>query len=313
MESSYTIVLEDTALLSSLCGVNDKNLAVLEAYIGAPVLSRGNELILLSSDDELCRKFQTLIDTLITSPEVQLEDSAEFIASFVASDSKDMQSPFSAYCIHIPRGTRSVYPKNRIQAAFIDSIRRNPITFGIGPAGTGKTYIAVAAALKLLLSRKIRKLILTRPVVETGESLGFLPGDLIQKINPYLRPLFDIIESLLPSSVLRSLEEANMIEVAPLAYMRGRTLHNAAVILDEAQNTTKEQMKMFLTRMGEESKLIITGDPSQSDIKGKNISGLSHAVSLINTIEGIGVTRFSAKEIVRHSLVQKIINAYEKE
>ncbi|MGP1576444.1 MAG: PhoH family protein [Treponema sp.] len=313
MESSYTIVVEDQALLSSLCGINDKNLAVFEAYIGAPVMSRGNELILLTSDDGLCQKFQYMIDMLVESPEIKAQDSAEFIASFIANASLPAQSSFSAYCIHIPRGTRSVYPKNGTQAAFIDSIRRNPITFGIGPAGTGKTYIAVAAALKLLLSRKIRKLILTRPVVETGESLGFLPGDLIQKINPYLRPLFDIMDSLLPSSVLRSLEESNMIEVAPLAYMRGRTLHNAAVILDEAQNTTKEQMKMFLTRMGEESKLIITGDPSQSDIKGKNLSGLSHAVSLISNIEGIGITTFSAKEIVRHSLVQKIINAYEKE
>ena len=171
----------------------------------------------------------------------------------------------------------------------------------------------LALALKLLLSHKVRKLILTRPVVEAGESLGFLPGDLVQKINPYLRPLFDIMETLLPADVLRSMEESNTIEVAPLAYMRGRTLHNAVVILDEAQNTTKEQMKMFLTRMGEGSKLIITGDPSQSDIRGKAESGLVHAVSLIRTIDGIGTVEFSPDEVVRHSLVQKIINAYEKQ
>ena len=189
----------------------------------------------------------------------------------------------------------------------------NAISLIEASAGTGKTYIAVALALKMLLSHTVRKLILTRPVVEAGESLGFLPGDLVQKINPYLRPLFDIMETLLPADVLRSMEESNTIEVAPLAYMRGRTLHNAVVILDEAQNTTKEQMKMFLTRMGEGSKLIITGDPSQSDIRGKAESGLVHAVSLIRTIDGIGTVEFSPDEVVRHSLVQKIINAYEKQ
>ena len=205
-----------------------------------------------------------------------------------------------------------MYPKNKKQAEFIDSVYAHAVTFGLGPAGTGKTYIAVALALKLLLSRKVRKLLLTRPVVEAGESLGFLPGDLVQKINPYLRPLFDIMETLLPADVLRSMEESNSIEVAPLAYMRGRTLHNAVVILDEAQNTTKEQMKMFLTRMGEDSKLIITGDPSQSDIRGKAESGLVHAVSLLRTINEIGIIEFSSDEVVRHSLVQKIIHAYER-
>ena len=246
------------------------------------------------------------------SPEITSDGSADFIASCVAN-SAPQQGAFCPQCIHIPRGIKSVYPKNRKQAALIDSIYANDITFGLGPAGTGKTYIAVALALKMLLSHTVRKLILTRPVVEAGESLGFLPGDLVQKINPYLRPLFDIMETLLPADVLRGMEESNTIEVAPLAYMRGRTLHNAVVILDEAQNTTKEQMKMFLTRMGEGSKLIITGDPSQSDIRGRSESGLVHAVSLIRTIDGIGTVEFSADEVVRHSLVQKIINAYEKQ
>ncbi len=312
MDTSYTIVLEDQTVLSSLCGANDENLHVFETYLGVPVICRGNEVTVVTSDQTICKRFQKLIDTLLESPEITSDGSADFIASCVAN-SAPQQGAFCPQCIHIPRGIKSVYPKNRKQAALIDSIYANDITFGLGPAGTGKTYIAVALALKMLLSHTVRKLILTRPVVEAGESLGFLPGDLVQKINPYLRPLFDIMETLLPADVLRGMEESNTIEVAPLAYMRGRTLHNAVVILDEAQNTTKEQMKMFLTRMGEGSKLIITGDPSQSDIRGRSESGLVHAVSLIRTIDGIGTVEFSADEVVRHSLVQKIINAYEKQ
>jgi phoH family protein len=312
LDTSYTIVLEDQTVLSSLCGANDENLHVFETYLGVPVICRGNEVTVVTSDQTICKRFQKLIDTLLESPEITSDGSADFIASCVAN-SAPQQGAFCPQCIHIPRGIKSVYPKNRKQAALIDSIYANDITFGLGPAGTGKTYIAVALALKMLLSHTVRKLILTRPVVEAGESLGFLPGDLVQKINPYLRPLFDIMETLLPADVLRGMEESNTIEVAPLAYMRGRTLHNAVVILDEAQNTTKEQMKMFLTRMGEGSKLIITGDPSQSDIRGRSESGLVHAVSLIRTIDGIGTVEFSADEVVRHSLVQKIINAYEKQ
>lgn len=312
MDTSYTIVLEDQTVLSSLCGANDENLHVFETYLGVPVICRGNEVTVVTSDQTICKRFQKLIDTLLESPEITSDGSADFIASCVAN-SAPQQEAFCPQCIHIPRGIKSVYPKNRKQAALIDSIYANDITFGLGPAGTGKTYIAVALALKMLLSHTVRKLILTRPVVEAGESLGFLPGDLVQKINPYLRPLFDIMETLLPADVLRGMEESNTIEVAPLAYMRGRTLHNAVVILDEAQNTTKEQMKMFLTRMGDGSKLIITGDPSQSDIRGRSESGLVHAVSLIRTIDGIGTVEFSADEVVRHSLVQKIINAYEKQ
>ena len=312
MDTSYTIVLEDQTVLSSLCGANDENLQVFESYLGVPVICRGNEVTVVTSDQTICKRFQKLIDTLLESPEITSDGSADFIVSCVAN-SAPQQGAFCPQCIHIPRGIKSVYPKNRKQAALIDSIYANDITFGLGPAGTGKTYIAVALALKMLLSHTVRKLILTRPVVEAGESLGFLPGDLVQKINPYLRPLFDIMETLLPADVLRGMEEPNTIEVAPLAYMRGRTLHNAVVILDEAQNTTKEQMKMFLTRMGEGSKLIITGDPSQSDIRGRSESGLVHAVSLIRTIDGIGTVEFSADEVVRHSLVQKIINAYEKQ
>ena len=213
MDTSYTIVLEDQTVLSSLCGANDENLHVFETYLGVPVICRGNEVTVVTSDQTICKRFQKLIDTLLESPEITSDGSADFIASCVAN-SAPQQETFCPQCIHIPRGIKSVYPKNRKQAALIDSIYANDITFGLGPAGTGKTYIAVALALKMLLSHTVRKLILTRPVVEAGESLGFLPGDLVQKINPYLRPLFDIMETLLPADVLNKRKQGFAIPLA---------------------------------------------------------------------------------------------------
>ncbi len=313
MEDTYTIILKDKQILSSLCGANDKNLLYLEKYLGVPVLCKGNELSVVTSDNEICRKFQHIIDKAVNSSEIKGESSSEYLESLIATMNTAEDDDFSLGCIHIPRGIRSVYPKNERQLELIKSIRKNDITFGLGAAGTGKTYLSVASALQMLLSRQVKKIVLTRPVVEAGESLGFLPGDLIQKITPYLRPLYDSIEYLLPFELIKQLEDTKMIEVAPLAYMRGRTLHNAAVILDEAQNTTKEQMKMFLTRMGSGSKLIVTGDPGQSDISGSKNSGLSHAVSILKNINGIGIVEFYASDVVRHSLVQKIITAYDKE
>ncbi len=316
LNETYTIILKDKNILSALCGANDKNLAMLEKHFGAQIVCRGNELGILTSDDEVCKKFQHLIDKAVHSPEMTSENSGEYLQCLIGTvegNTAYTDDEYAQACIHIPRGIRSVYPKNRHQFEFIMSIKNNDISFGLGAAGTGKTYIAMACALEMLLQHKVRKIILTRPVVEAGESLGFLPGDLVQKITPYLRPLYDTMELLLPFELIRQMEETNMFEVAPLAYMRGRTLHNSVVILDEAQNTTKEQMKMFLTRMGENSKLIITGDPSQSDIGSAKNSGLSHAANLLNKIKGIGIIEFSAKDVVRHSLVQKIITAYDKE
>ena len=313
MEDAYTIVLKDEQVLSALCGANDRNLDFFEQYLGVPVVCRGNEVSVLSADDEVCKKFQHLVDKAVNSSEIKSENSSEYIESLISTINVSDKQDISSGCIHIPRGMRSVYPKNPHQLEFISSIRNNDISFGLGAAGTGKTYLAVACALQMLMSRQVRKIVFTRPVVEAGESLGFLPGDLVQKITPYLRPLYDSIEILMPFELIRQMEESNMIEVAPLAYMRGRTLHNAVVILDEAQNTTKEQMKMFLTRMGEGSKLIITGDPSQSDISSAKNSGLVHAANLLSKIRGIGIVQFSPEDVVRHSLVQKIIKAYDKE
>ena len=313
MEDTYTIILKDERILSSLCGVNDKNLAFLEKYLGVPVVCRGNEVSVLTADYEICRKFQSVIDKAANSSEITSDSSSEYMESLLSALTDYNEADFSSCCIHIPRGTRTVYPKNERQLEFIRSIQTNDITFGLGAAGTGKTYLAVACALQMLMSRQVKRIVLTRPVVEAGESLGFLPGDLVQKITPYMRPLYDSIELLLPFELIRQMEEAKMFEIAPLAYMRGRTLHNAAVILDEAQNTTREQMKMFLTRMGDGSKLIITGDPGQSDIPNAKKSGLIHAASLLKRINGIGIIEFLASDVVRHSLVQKIITAYDEE
>ncbi|PIE97909.1 MAG: phosphate starvation-inducible protein PhoH [Treponema sp.] len=313
MDEAYTIVLEDSDVLSALCGANDKNLRMFEQYLGVPVVSRGNEMTVLSSDSNVCEKFQDLISKASKSPEIKSGSSDDFLNSLVANlqDCGD-GLPVEDGRIVIPRSGKSVYPKNAKQAEFVVKIKKFDLTFGVGPAGTGKTFLATAVALQMLLNRKVKKIVLTRPVVEAGENLGFLPGDLTQKITPYLRPLYDIIEYLLPVNLVRNMEDSGLFEIAPLAYMRGRTLHNSVVILDEAQNTTKEQMKMFLTRMGENSKLIVTGDPGQSDIGLSKTSGLEHAVSILRPISQIGIVEFTSKDVVRHSLVQKIINAYEK-
>ena len=198
------------------------------------------------------------------------------------------------------------------QKSYVDAIKKNTVVFGVGPAGTGKTYLAVCMAVSAFKSRQVEKIILTRPAVEAGEKLGFLPGDLQTKVDPYLRPLYDALQELLGLETYGKLMERGAIEVAPLAYMRGRTLSNAFIILDEAQNTTKEQMKMFLTRMGEGSKMVVTGDVTQIDLDGK-ASGLVHSTKILEDVEGIAVCRLTAKDVVRHPLVMRIIRAYEKD
>lgn len=318
MEESYTVVLDDPITLASICGANDKNLELFERYFGVPVVARGNEMILLSEDNLLCKRFENLIDKIASSPELRSNAPDEFIASTfknlsdLQENNADIEKDFRVAGIHIPKSNRIVYPKNAKQAEFISAIENYDLCFGLGPAGTGKTYLATAMALQLLLEGEVEKIVLTRPVVEAGENLGFLPGDLVRKITPYLRPLYDIIEHLLPPAIFRKIEDAGRFEIAPLAYMRGRTLFNSVVILDEAQNTSAEQMKMFLTRLGPNSKMIITGDPKQSDIDNKKKCGLADAVSLLKNIDEIAIVRFTAKDVVRHSLVQKIIKAYEE-
>ena len=206
---------------------------------------------------------------------------------------------------------RPVEPRNQNQRRYLEQIQRHALTFGLGAAGTGKTFLATVAAVRALRDGEVRRIVITRPVVEAGERLGFLPGDLQAKLDPYLRPIYDALHDLLPFDEVQRLEEAGVIEIAPLAYMRGRTLSNAFVILDEAQNTTRSQMKMFLTRLGEGGRMVVTGDPSQSDLGPREASGLADAVRRLRGFAGIGVVEFSSRDIVRHPLVEQIVRAYE--
>jgi len=316
-------------VLAELCGANDYNLSVIGDLLGARVLTKGNELFIESEDPFATALFDKLIsaigasiqDGIPATPELiialhaELTPQGEKFSSFVSDEeNRNEVSKFLETCIQIPNGFGKVFPRSAGQSLYLQGIATHDLTFAIGPAGTGKTYLAMAyVGFRELLMRTRRKLILTRPVVEAGESLGYLPGDLEQKINPYLRPLYDAMEALVPFETIRRLEESRAVEVAPLAYMRGRSLTNCIVILDEAQNTTKEQMKMFLTRLGEHTKAIVTGDITQIDLPKKTESGLVHAIGLLQHIDEVFVSRLDARDVVRSVLVRKIIEAYEKE
>ncbi len=310
MDTEYTIVVPDVDLLSNVCGTNDNNLKLIEEHLGIPVFSRGNELSVNTDDNSLREEFRFIIDRLIDELSDGEKNSKDVVASVLNIDKK---ADISSTSIVVPGSIRKVYPHTQHQADYIQAMREKNMVFCIGSAGSGKTFLAVAEALRLLLTHKVTRFIITRPVVEAGESLGFLPGNLEEKINPYLRPLYDSMEMLLPKENVKRLVESEIIETAPLAYMRGRTLNNAVVILDEAQNTTKEQMKMFLTRMGENSKIFITGDTTQIDLPKKVPSGLVHAVSLLDGIDEIAICRLTAEDVVRNPLVKKIVKAYENE
>jgi phosphate starvation-inducible PhoH-like protein len=312
LDDSITIVLDNRDILSGICGANDGNLKVIEDSLGGRIAARGNEIRLEGADDDGVRRFRALIDNLIALVREGENPSPEYVLALTgAADPAGLLIEEEAF-IHIPNGFSRVYPKSKNQAVYIRGMRNFDISFGIGPAGTGKTYLAVAQALSLVLSKKMRKLVLTSPVVEAGESLGFLPGDLAQKINPYLRPLYDAMESLLPYEIIHRMEENRTIEIAPLAYMRGRSLNDCVVILDEAQNTTKEQMKMFLTRIGQGARAVVTGDITQIDLPRRNDCGLLNAISILSGIEGLHFSYLHTMDVVRNPLVKKIIQAYEK-
>ncbi len=315
--------LDDTRLLADVCGVNDYNLRVLERLLGVPVFVRGNELSLESPDPGVRGLFSAVIEQLLSSIDDGLPASPELITAIHASLTPDGSgaangnangtASFKDSAIQVPGAFSKVYPRTANQALYLRGLASHDITVAVGPAGTGKTYLAVAWALREVLSKARRRLVLTRPVVEAGESLGFLPGDLGQKISPYLRPLYDAMEALVPYDVVKRLEDNHTIEIAPLAYMRGRSLNNCVVILDEAQNTTKEQMKMFLTRLGEGSVAVVTGDATQIDLPRKSESGLVHALKVLSDIDDIFVCRLDGRDVVRNPLVRKIIDAYESE
>jgi phosphate starvation-inducible PhoH-like protein len=326
VDGTVGIVLEQTSELADLCGANDYNLRVMERLVGCRIFCRGNELFLDTEDEGSRELFRLLVERLLESMSEGLPPSPELIIAIHAdltpegspngagakascADSSD----FLGSCLQIPGGFGKVFPRGKTQSLFLKGLATHDLSFAVGPAGTGKTYLAVAWALRELLTKSKRKLILTRPVVEAGESLGYLPGDLAQKISPYLRPLYDAMEALVPFEVVRRLEESRAIEIAPLAYMRGRSLSNCVVILDEAQNTTKEQMKMFLTRLGENAKAIVTGDVTQIDLPRKGESGLAHALQLLSRVDEVFVCRLDARDVVRSPLARRIIEAYESE
>jgi phosphate starvation-inducible PhoH-like protein len=337
LEEGITIVLDNNQILSGVCGVNDQNLKVIAGCLGGRIYTRGNEISLTGVDEAGQDRFKTVMDNLIHAVKEGESPSAEYVEALTGIFSLENELPqldgtgdaeaslapvgqcagsLSALrdnLIQIPQGFAKVFPRGRNQALYIRGMRDNDISFCVGPAGTGKTYLAIAEALRLVLSKKMRKLVLTRPVVEAGESLGYLPGDLTQKINPYLRPLYDAMEALVPYETIRHLEDTRAIEIAPLAYMRGRSLNDCVVILDEAQNTTKEQMKMFLTRIGRGTRAVITGDVTQIDLPRRIDSGLLHALSILHGVEGIFTAYLNTGDIVRNPLIKKIIEAYDAE
>lgn len=316
MDCTYTIVVPDTDLLYKVCGSNDSNLRLIEEYLGTPIFIRGNELSIQSEDEQINQKFKHIIDRILDETSEGMEPCSDMVNSILQTSSdvslQDEKAFFNQAVIKVPGGIKTIFPKTKAQAKLIHSMRKSSLVFASGPAGSGKTFLVVAEALSQLLSQKKKSLILTRPVVEAGESLGFLPGDFEQKINPYLRPLFDSLETLLPREALRKMLESGIIEIAPLAYMRGRTLSDCIIILDEAQNTTVQQMKMFLTRIGENSRIFVTGDATQSDLPKRFPSGLVNALEILKDIDDISICHLSEEDIVRSPLVRKIIQAYEK-
>jgi phosphate starvation-inducible PhoH-like protein len=311
-------VVERAGIVTAVCGPNDVNLRVIGEVLGGTVTVRGNEISFdaKSAENEAAATecFKSVVGSLVEAAMAGDAPSVEFTRSLAESGGeRGGAAAITSSPVIIPHGFSKVFARGKNQAAYIQGMRDMDITFCVGPAGTGKTYLAIAYALSLVLAKKVRKLVLTRPVVEAGESLGFLPGDLAQKINPYLRPLYDAMEALIPYEIINRMEENRVIEIAPLAYMRGRSLNDAFVILDEAQNTTKDQMKMFLTRLGAGSRAVITGDTTQVDLPRRTDSGLLHAVTILKPVEGIYFAYLNTQDVVRNPLIKRIIRAYDGE
>ena len=307
----------DNRLLIDLCGEHDRNLARLENELGVQILRRGNHLQIMGetpSRDRAVETLQALYSRLAEGRSLEAGDIDGAIRLGADPAGRETQMEmFRAGTIEIRTRKKNVIPRTKAQQDYTRALFQHPLNFGIGPAGTGKTYIAVAAAVHMFAEGHVDRIILSRPAVEAGERLGFLPGDMREKIDPYMQPLYDALGDFLPGRQLAKLMEERRIEIAPLAFMRGRTLANAYVVLDEAQNATAMQMKMFLTRLGEGSHMAVTGDRSQVDLPRGMPSGLAAAERILKGVEGVGFSYFTSADVVRHPLVARIIEAYERD
>ena len=315
LTEDHTLELEDSAVARQVFGFQNEHIQCIEEHFQLVIGTRGTQVTLRGDrvdQDHASTLLTALYSLCATGYSLSLPDVRRAISILARNRATDLRDIFLDEVFTGDSGT-VVRPRGLNQKKFISAMREHSVVFGVGPAGTGKTYLAVAMALAHFFEGRVKRIILTRPAVEAGENLGFLPGDLMEKLDPYLRPLHDAIRNLVDGPRQRRLAEANVIEIAPLAYMRGRTLEDAFVILDEAQNTTVEQMKMFLTRLGRESRAIITGDPTQIDLKRGGPSGLVDAERRLSRIPDIAFCYFGAEDVVRHDLVQKIIRAYEGE
>lgn len=316
IESTFEI--DNISFYRRICGFRDKNLRAIEKIFNVTIIPRGNTLIINAGEEqnELVIKLLHLLSDYLHIKDNQYEFDEfdiRYLAQAIASGKKINAKDLDRLKIVISESGKTIFPKTINQAHYINAIQKNSVTFSYGPAGTGKTYLAVAVSLSYFTTGRVERIILTRPAVEAGESLGYLPGDLIQKINPYLRPLYDALFDLLSFEKVKNLIERGNIEIAPLAYMRGRTLNKAFIILDEAQNTTSAQMKMFLTRLGNNSKIVVSGDITQIDLEKPKNSGLLHAMKILKGIDEIDCIEFTREDICRHPVVERIVAAYEND
>ena len=309
--NSLSIIFQDNNLLLGVVGEFNNNLKELEKITNTSIYSRGNS-ILVKSDPEknnlVKNAVQFLTNQFITNGNIEKKDIISSVNKFMIEENKNNSNKNIEYIIKTPK--KSVIPRSEKQKNYVRALRESDIVISAGPAGTGKTFLAVAVALTMLLEKKIERIILSRPAVEAGERLGFLPGDMREKVDPYLRPLYDSLYDLLDFEKIQKKIEIGDIEIAPLAFMRGRTLKNSFAILDEAQNATDTQIKMFLTRIGENSKIVINGDPSQIDLPNKSLSGLNRSKKILGNLNEISVVDFDHSDVVRHPLVSKIVKAY---
>ena len=312
--TEQVITFEAMEQAANLFGSFDENIKLLEREYGVTITCRGADLKVVGDAENVAAAARALngLLTLINKGEQLTEQNVRYVISLVGEGNEEVLPSMTTDSVCVTAKGRPVKPKTVGQKGYCESIAKNTITFGVGPAGTGKTYLAVAMAVTAFRAKEVNRIILTRPAVEAGEKLGFLPGDLQSKVDPYLRPLYDALFDMLGAESFQRYQERGAIEVAPLAYMRGRTLDDSFIILDEAQNTTPEQMKMFLTRLGFNSKMVVTGDITQIDLPEGKRSGLVKVMDILKHVDDIEIHKFSQKDVVRHRLVQDIIRAYEK-